>query len=131
MDVTLGPWTAAMSVDHTQHKSLTEAMGNEAWNTVKNTPGFTPQVAPQGKPAKRGFTISGKLMNALKVGNGIHVTCVFTLWADGTFSNVAPLHGDGTADGSATAEEALRAITESRVKKLLDAIKSGRAAKAR
>jgi hypothetical protein len=131
MDVTLGPWTADMSVAETQRKPLAEAMGNEAWNTVKNAAGFTPKEAPQGKPAKSGFTISGKLTNVLKDGGSIRVMSKFTLWVDGTFSNVAPLDGQGSAQDGATAEDVLRAITESRVKKLLEAVKTGRATKAR
>ena len=129
MDVTLGPWTAEKSVDPKQGKPLAEAMGDEARDTAK-TAGFTPQEAPQGNPAKSGFTISGKVMKVSKEGNSTKVKLMFTLWADGTFSNVAPLAGDGEAQGSASAEDAVRAITESRVNRLLEAIKSGRAAKA-
>ena len=131
MDITLGPWTADMSVEERQRKPLAEAMGDEAWKTVKNTAGFAPKAAPQGKPAPSGFTISGKLTNVVKNGNTIHVMSTFTLWVDGTFSNVAPVKGDGYAKDGATPEDALRAITESRVKKLLEVIKSGGAGKAR
>jgi hypothetical protein len=132
VDVTLGSWTAEASVDEKERKPLTVAMADAARNKVKNTPGFTPKDAAQGKPAKAGFTISGKLTNVLKSSAGVTVKATFTLWVDGTFSNVKPLAGEATASGfgTTTAEEALRAVTESRVKTLLDAIKSGRAAKA-
>jgi hypothetical protein len=59
------------------------------------------------------------------------VKAIYTLWLDGTFSNVQPLAGEATASGfgSTTAAEALRAVTESRVKTLLDAIKAGQVVK--
>lgn len=131
MDVALGPWTAAMSVEEKYRAPLAKAMGEEAWSTVKNTAGFTPKEAPNGQPAKSGFTISGKLTNVLKNGSVIQVMSSYTLWVDGTFSNVQPVAGDGYAKDGATPEDALRAITEDRVKKLLAAIKSGQARKAR
>ena len=132
MDVTLGPWTAEHSIDEADRKPLTEAMADAARTKVKNTTGFTGKDA-QGQPAKTGFTISGKLNNLLKSSAGVTVKATFTLWADGTFSNVKPLAGEATAQGfgRTTAEEALRAVTESRVKTLLDAIKAGTAKKAR
>jgi hypothetical protein len=130
MDITLGPWTAAKSIDEKQGKPLAEAMGDEAWNTVKKKDGFTPKKAVPGSPTKSGFTISGQVLQAIKQGNSVQVKLMFTLWADGTFSNVAPLPGQGAAQGSASAEDALRAITESKVNQLLEAIKSGRAGKA-
>ncbi len=44
MDVTLGPWTA----DQPENKPLAEAMGDEAWKTVKKTDGFEPsEASPQ------------------------------------------------------------------------------------
>jgi hypothetical protein len=133
MDVTLGPWTAEMGVDEKERKPLTEAMADAARSKAKSTPGFTPKDALNGTPAKTGFTISGKLTHVLKSSAGVTVKATFTLWVDGVFTNVKPLAGEATASGfgSTTAEEALRAVTESRVKTLLDAIKSGRAAKAR
>lgn len=132
MDVTLGPWTAELGVDETERKPLTEAMADAARGKVKSTTGFTAKDA-QGQPAKKGFTISGKLTHVLKSSAGVTVKATFTLWIDGTFSNVQPLAGEATAKGfgSTTAEEALRAVTESRVKTLLDGIKSGRVVKAR
>ena len=131
MDVTLGPWTAAMSVPQAMHKSLTDAMGDEAKSVVQNAPGFTPQQAPQGKPAKKGFTISGKVMSVTKQTGTTTVGATFTLWADGTFSNVAPLTGSASAQGSNTAEDALRGIVDLYIPKFLRAIQSGQAAKAR
>ena len=130
MDIALGPWTAEKNVEEKQRQPLAAAMGDEAWNTVKKTDGFTPKEAALGVPAKSGFTISGKVVQVARQGGNVQVKLMFTLWADGTFSNVAPLPGQGAAQGSAGAEDALRAITESKVNQLLEAIKSGRAAKA-
>jgi hypothetical protein len=64
---------------------------------------------------------------------GVTVKATFTIWIDGTFSNVPSLAGEAPAKGfgASTAEEALRAVIESRAETLLDAIESGRAAKAR
>jgi len=131
VDITLGPWTAEMSIAEAERKPLAAAMGSEALSTVRKTAGFTAKEAVMGKPAKTGFTISGKLTNVVKQGGSIQVKATFTLWADGTFSNVAPLAGDGTASGGASAEDVVRAITEGKVKQLLDAVRSGRAKKAR
>ena len=130
MDITLGPWTAAKTIDQKQRQPLADAMGDEAWNTVKKKDGFTPVQALGGTPAKSGFTISGQVVQVAKQGINLQVKLMFTLWADGTFSNVAPLPGQAIAQGSASAEDALRAITESKVNQLLEAIKSGAAAKA-
>ena len=130
MDVSLGPWTGAMSVGDKLRQPLADAMGDEAWKTVKNTAGFTPQKSPEGKPAPSGFTISGKVTNVVKEGARLHVMATYTLWADGTFANIQPVPGDAYAEGSMTAEDALRAVTEARVTKLLGLIKSGAAAKA-
>jgi hypothetical protein len=130
MDITLGPWTAAKTINQKQGQPLAEAMGDEAWNTVKKKSGFTPKQADGGTPAKSGFTISGQVVQVAKQGINLQVKLMFTLWADGTFSNVAPLPGQGAAQGSASAEDVLRAITESKVNQLLEAINSGRAGKA-
>ena len=133
MDVTLGPWTAEMSVEEKERKPLIQAMADAAMSKARATPGITPKEASMGKPAAKGFTVSGKVTHAVKEGSDVTVRATFTLWVDGTFSNVAPLKGEATASGMGTrgAEEALRAVTESRVKTLLDAIKTGRAKKAR
>jgi hypothetical protein len=130
MDITLGPWTAAKTIDAKQRQPLAEAMGDEAWNTAKKKDGFTPKKADGGTPAKSGFTISGQVVQVAKQGINLQVKLMFTLWADGTFSNVAPLPGQAAAQGGASAEDALRAITESKVNQLLEAIKSGQAGKA-
>jgi hypothetical protein len=130
MDITLGPWTAAKTINQKQRQPLAEAMGDEAWNTVKKKGGFTPKQADGGTPAKSGFTISGQVLQVAKQGIDLQVKLMFTLWADGTFSNVAPLPGQATAQRGASAEDALRAITESKVNQLLEAIKSGQAGKA-
>ncbi|HLV85727.1 MAG TPA: hypothetical protein VKV39_02045 [Candidatus Sulfotelmatobacter sp.] len=131
MDITLGPWTAAKTINEKQRKPLADAMGDEAWNTAKKKDGFTPKQAEGGTPAKTGFTISGQVVQVGKQGSGIQVKLMFTLWADGTFSNIAPVPGQAVAEGSMGAEDALRAVTEAKVNQLLDAIKSGRATKAR
>jgi hypothetical protein len=131
MDITLGPWTAAKTINEKQRQPLADAMGDEAWNTVKKKSGFTPKQADGGTPAKSGFTISGQVLQVAKQGIDLQVKLMFTLWTDGTFSNVAPVPGQATAQGSASAEDALRAITESKVNQLLEAITSGRAVKAR
>ena len=129
MDITLGPWTAAKTINEKQRQPLADAMGDEAWNTAKKS-GFTPKKADGGTPAKSGFTISGQVVQVAKQGIDLQVKLMFTLWADGSFSNVPPVAGEAKAQGSASAEDALRAITESKVSQLLGAIKSGRAAKA-
>ena len=126
MDVTLGPWTAA----HAENKPLAEAMGDEAWKTVDKTVGFTPKEAPKGKSVTMGYTISGRLTSVVKQGNSLQILSAFTIWVDGTVSNVPPIQGTGSAEGSSTAEDAVRAITESRVKKILETIKTGRVVKA-
>ena len=130
MDITLGPWTAAKTINQKQGQLLAEAMGDEALNTVKKKGGFTPKQADGGTPAKSGFTISGQVVQVAKQGADLQVKSMFTLWADGTFSNVAPLPGQAAAQGGASAEDALRAITENKVNQLLEAISSGRAGKA-
>jgi hypothetical protein len=126
MDVTLGPWTA----EHVENNPLAEAMGNEARKTVDKTAGYTPKDAPKGKSATKGYGISGRLNSVVKKGNSIQIFSTFTIWVDGTMSNVPPIQGTGFAEGSNTAEDAVRAITESRVAKILDTLKTGRVIKA-
>ena len=126
MDVTLGPWTA----EHAENKPLAEAMGNEARKTVDKAAGYTPKDAPKGKSATKGYGISGRLNSVVKKGNSIQIFSTFTIWVDGTMSNVPPIQGTGFAEGSNTAEDAVRAITESRVAKILDTLKTGRVIKA-
>jgi hypothetical protein len=130
VDVTLGPWKADISIDEPQRTALAEAMGDEAWKTVEKADGFTPQKAPEGKPAKKGYTISGKITSVVKEGGTISVFITFTIWVDGTISNVPPVQGTGSATGGNTAEDVVRAITESRIKKILEALKTGKVAKA-
>ena len=115
MDVTLGPWTAEMAVEEPLRKPLIAAMGSAAMAKAKSTPGISPKEATLGKPAKSGFTISGKVTSAVKHGGDTVVNATFTLWVDGTFSNVKPLTGGATASGSMGAEDAVAAVTESRV----------------
>ena len=72
MDIWLGPWTVDMSIDKTKGQPIADAMGAEAFDTVKSTNGFTPQkVGEDGKPAPRGFTISGKITVLAKETNGM------------------------------------------------------------
>jgi hypothetical protein len=131
MDINLGPWTAAKTLDAKQRQTLPDAMGDEAWNTVKKREkdGFTPVKIEGATPAKSGFTISGQVVQVTKQGTDLKVKATFTLWVDDSFSNIVVPPGEATAQGSAGAEDALRAITENKVNQLLDAIKSGRAAK--
>ena len=126
MDVTLGPWTAA----HVENKSLAEAMGDEAWKTVAKAAGFTPKEAPKGKSAVKGYSISGKVNSVVKQGNSVQVLSTFTIWVDGTLSNVAPIQGAGSAEGSNTAEDAMRGITENRITMILEKLKTGNIRKA-
>jgi hypothetical protein len=130
VELTLGPWTAEKTVEEKQRKVLADAMAEEAWRLVKKSSDFTP-VKADGRPAKTGYTISGNLTNVAKKGNEVQVVAKYTLWVDGTFPNIAPVEGRASASGSMGAEDALRAVTEHRVKMLLDAIKSGRVQKAR
>jgi hypothetical protein len=129
VDLALGPWTAAKTVEEKQRKLLAEAMGDEAWRLVKRSADFTP-VKAEGKPAAKGFTISGDIVKVVKQGHEVQVVAKYTLWVDGTFPNIAPVEGRASATGSMGAEDALRAVTENRVKMLLDVIKSGRIQKA-
>jgi hypothetical protein len=127
MDVTLGPWTAALA----EHKPLAEAMGNEAWKTVEKAAGFTPKALPIGNAAIKGYSISGRVTSVVIQGRTKEVYSTFTIWVDGTMSNVPPISGNATALGSDTAEDALRAVTEMRVTKILQTIKTGRVLKAK
>ncbi len=131
MDITLGPWTVDMSIDKTQGQPIADAMGAEAFDTVKGTTGFTPQNAVDGKPAKTGFTISGKLTMLAKEPNGMHVRATFTILIDGTFPNVAPVVGDAWAQAPNTPIDAVQAVTDTRIAKILTLIKSGQIKKAR
>ena len=126
MDVNLGPWTAA----HPENKPLAEAMGDEAWKTVEKAAGFKPKKNPPGKTATKGYTVSGRLTNVAKQANTVQVFSAFTILVDGAISNVPPIQGAGSAEGSSTAEDAVRAITEMRIKKILDTLKTGRVVKA-
>ncbi|HYZ83306.1 MAG TPA: hypothetical protein VE621_02840 [Bryobacteraceae bacterium] len=82
-----------------------------------------------GTAASRGLTIMGRVASVKKEGSNIQVGAKFNVLVDGAFSNVATLDGRASASGGMTAEDALRAITESKVKMILDAIKAGRVAK--
>jgi hypothetical protein len=126
MDVTLGPWTAA----HPEHKALAEAMGDEAFNTASKTPDVTATKAVGGKPGAKGYTISGRIISADKHGITTNIFSAFTIWVDGTMSNVPPIQGNGSADAPSSPEDAVRAITEARITKILQTLKTGRVIKA-
>jgi hypothetical protein len=126
MDVYLGPWTAA----HSENKALAEAMGDEAWKTVEKTAGFTPKKAPQAAKGAKGYTVSGRISSVARQANTVQVFSAFTILVDGTMSNVPPVQGNGSAEGGSSAEDAVRTITEMRMKKILDTLKTGRVAKA-
>jgi hypothetical protein len=131
MDITLGPWTVDLSVDQTQGQPIADAMGVQAFTTVKATTGFTPVNAVKGKPAASGFTISGKLTLLQKEPNGMHVQVKFTVLVDGSFPNIAPVPGDAWAVAPNTPIDAVQAVTEARIGKILGLIKSGQIKKAR
>ena len=123
MQVTLGPWEAAKTIEASQQK-LAEAMGEEAFKTVEKSQDFTP-VKAKGKVDK-GYGISGRLTKVFKEGAMTHVVATYSVTVDGRFSNVAISEGRAAASGRWGAEEALRATTESKVKQILAAIKAGR-----
>jgi hypothetical protein len=131
MDVTLGPWKAEMAVDAKLREPLVAAMAAAAMEKAKGTPGVTPKEATLGKPAKSGFTISGRVTSAVKQGADLVVSAVFTAWVDGTFANMKEVPGSASASGSMGAEDAVRAVTESRVKTILEGMKNGTVKKAR
>jgi hypothetical protein len=124
MDVALGPWKA----DHTEHKPLAEVMGDEAWKTVEKTTDFTPKKTPKEGVAK-GYTIWGRLTSVVKEGNSVQIFSTFTVLVDGAISNVRELPGTGSGQGRSAAEDLTRAITEAKVKQILEAIKKGRVSK--
>lgn len=126
MDVTLGPWTAEKNISAELSKALTAAMGDEAKRTVKRTEGFAPREAAVGETKSPGFSITGRLMTLTQKGRTSQVMARFNVWVDGFMSNVATVEGRASAEGGMTAEDALRAVTESRVKGLLAAIQAGR-----
>jgi hypothetical protein len=132
MDIWLGPWTVDMSMDKTTGQPIADAAGDEAGVAVKGTAGFTPQkVGPDGKPAKTGFTISGKLTKLAKEPNGMHVQMTFTVMVDASFPNIGPVVGDAWAQGSDTPIDAVNAITDLKIGKILNLIKTGQLKKAR
>jgi hypothetical protein len=120
-----------LSIDKTTGQPIADAIGAEAFDTVKNTAGFTPQNAVAGKPAKSGFTISGKLTMLAKEPNGMHVRAAFTILIDGTFANVAPVAGDAWAQAPMTPIDAAQAVTDKEIARILTLIKSGQIKKAR
>lgn len=125
MDITLGPWTSDKTIEEKQRKALTEAMADEAWNVVKKSPDFTPLKATEEKTV--GFAIFGRITTVAKTAAGVEVAAQFNVSVDGRLSNVVSLMGRASASGGRMgAEDALRAVTEGRVKTILGAIKAGR-----
>jgi hypothetical protein len=120
MDVTLGPWTAA----HAENKDLADAMGDEAWKTVEKSKDATPKKADP-KTAAKGYTVSGRLTSADKKGKTTHIFMTFNILVDGFLSNVPPIAGTGFADAPNTPEDAVRAITESRINAIIQKLKTG------
>jgi hypothetical protein len=129
MNVILGPWTADKSVPQTEGLALARAMGDEAWSAATKTKDITP-VKPSGKPAEPGFSIIGLVASFKKEPGKVHVSARFTVLIDGNLVNIAPTEGKATATGSMTAEDAVRAVTETKIKTLLELIKSGKVKKA-
>ena len=132
MDIWLGPWTVDMSIDKTTGQPIADAMGAEAFDTVKNTNGFTPQkVGSDGKPAPSGFTITGKLTVLAKEPNGMHVQGQFTLLGDGTFVNIGLAVGNAWAQAPNTPIDAIQAVADAQIAKILGLIKTGKVKKVR
>ena len=123
MEVTLGPWEAAKTIEAAQ-RPLADAMGDEAFKTVEKNKNFTP-IKANGRVDK-GYGISGRLTKVFKEGAMTHVVATYSVTVDGRFSNIAISEGRAAASGRWGAEEALRSTTESKVKQILDAIKAGR-----
>jgi len=128
MEIILGPWTAEKTIQEVESTPLTLAMGDEAWKIVKRLPDFTPKKRT-GDGREAGYAISGHLTTFAKSGRSKQVAAQFSITLDGQLSNVAIMHARATADGSATAEDALRSITETKVKSLLQIVKAGRVGK--
>jgi hypothetical protein len=126
MEITLGPWKAEKGISKDMAKPLTEAMGDEARRTVKRTEGFEPREAPVGETKSPGFQIFGKLVKLTQQGRTSEVKAQFNVNVDGYMANVATVEGKASATAPMTAEDALRAVVESRVKALLEAIQAGR-----
>lgn len=121
MDIFLGPWKAAQA----ENKALADAMGDEAKKTVTKADGFTAHVLPKGGIAKTGFTIAGTVKSVVKEGRTAHVFTTYAVAVGNSLSNITNINGTGFAEGSSTAEDVVRAITEARVNKILDLINAG------
>jgi hypothetical protein len=124
VDVTLGPWTAA----HPENKPLADVMGKQAKATVDKAPDWTAKELPKsGNPT--GYSISGKVMSVVTKGGSTQVSLTFTVLVDGALSN-SVITATGAASGTSTAaEDAVGAITDDTIQKILQAIKSGRIVK--
>ncbi|MBL8215954.1 MAG: hypothetical protein JNK87_34850 [Bryobacterales bacterium] len=123
-EIMLGPWDAAKVIDEAQRKPLATAMGEEAWATVKKAAGFTPAEKPESETAP-GYSIAGRVTRVVKSATGTEVVATFSVFVDGRLSTVPLVEGKATASGRWGAEDALRAVTESRVRALLGVIQAG------
>lgn len=125
MDVNLGPWMANKSVDAKTAQPLIEAMKDEAWKTVQKSIDFNPAKGV-GTRADKGFTISGILTKVARSAGTVDVAARFEIYVDGQLSTMPISEGRASASGGMGADDAIRAITETRVKASLAAIKAGR-----
>ena len=66
----------------------------------------------------------------IKAGSPTFLLKSIGLLQDGTLSNTQPIQGAGSADGSSTAEDAMRGITENRITMILEKLKTGSIRKA-
>ncbi|MBL8173948.1 MAG: hypothetical protein JNK48_04720 [Bryobacterales bacterium] len=126
MEITLGPWTAEKNIRQDVSKPLLDAMADEAMRMVKRTEGFNGRVPPPGETKAPGFNIIGRLISIAEKSGSSQVTARFNVNVDGFMSNMATLEGKATASGGMTAEDALRAVVETRVQTILKAIQAGR-----
>src|ERR1700691_4379773 len=99
MDIHFGPWNDAKTIAAKLRQTLPDAMGDEAWNTVKKKDAFTPIKVQGAAPAQSGFTISGQVIQVTKQGTDLKVKATFTLWVDDSFSNIVVPPGEATAQG--------------------------------
>ena len=127
MDITFGPWSAEKNISKDASASLLAAMDDEARRVAKKTSGVTVREPQRGEVKAPGFSISGRLVALKTEGRSNTVVAKFTVWLDGFMANVAPTEGRATASGGGFgAEDALRSVTETKVKSLLAAITAGR-----
>ena len=125
MEITFGPWTAEKTIKKDTSEPLLAAMDDEAKSVAKKTKDVEVREAPKGEVKAPGFSISGRLVTLKSQGRVNSVVATFNVWVDGFMSNVATTEGRASAEGLG-AEDALRAVVESKVKALLGMIQAGR-----